>query len=356
MLLFQFIRSLDKKYALGLLLSVVLGAVAIYTDFFRESRPNLKYEVLSNTPVLDVREYVGALSILYAGNDINKNDQSLFVMTMRVVNDGRQDILKGSYDENDPPGFALTSGTIVESPELLTTSNDYLRRNLKLNLSSPQKVVFSNVIIESRESFVVKVLVLQDGIIRPDISPIGKVAGVKTITITYPYLENLEEPFWTLTFKGGLLIQVVRAVSYTLLSLLFIGMLGAIAKPVSDLFSKQNRIRLVEEFRKMSSTTFEAGDEFIFDSYINKGERELYDYESALLVGYRKEGEAAPSRPYFPRRDPDLVKGGLLKQTDAGIVVNENVRKTFDAFMQFLRDRGRFVELDKNPFYGFAPW
>jgi hypothetical protein len=72
----------DKKYAwslLGFALAVVFGAVLIYTEFIRERRPELRFERVSNTSVLDVRERLGNLEILYDGEDIQKAQKSLRV-------------------------------------------------------------------------------------------------------------------------------------------------------------------------------------------------------------------------------------------------------------------------------------
>jgi hypothetical protein len=103
----------DKKYAwslLGFALAVVFGAVLIYTEFIRERRPELRFERVSNTSVLDVRERLGNLEILYDGEDIQKAQKSLRVAVLRIVNDGSEDIHKNDFDDKAPLRFSVSDG------------------------------------------------------------------------------------------------------------------------------------------------------------------------------------------------------------------------------------------------------
>jgi hypothetical protein len=143
MSIFNSIRTLDNKFAwsfVGVLLALVFGGIGVYAGFFYERKPDVTFEVISNTPVFDVRENVSKLEVLFAGNNIKQSGQALRVITLRVINNGQQDILKTFYDENDPLGFSVVSGSLVEPPQLLYASNDYLARNLKLNLEPPATV------------------------------------------------------------------------------------------------------------------------------------------------------------------------------------------------------------------------
>ena len=78
----DFLNSIDKKYAwslLGVVLAVLFGGLTVYSEFVRDRKPKLRFEVVSNTGVLDVREELGQLEILYDGIDIKKSKQSLRV-------------------------------------------------------------------------------------------------------------------------------------------------------------------------------------------------------------------------------------------------------------------------------------
>ncbi len=122
MSLIGYIRDLDRKFAwsfLGVLLALLFGGIMIQREFFADSVPRLRYDILTSTPVLDVREDVSKLSVLFDGIDIRQQKKSLRVITVRVVNDSQKDILKGYYDEDEPLGLRLSTGRIIRSDLVL---------------------------------------------------------------------------------------------------------------------------------------------------------------------------------------------------------------------------------------------
>ena len=348
--LFQWFRKLEKRYALsflGFLLALVFGALAIYTSFFQERKPNLKYEILSNTPVLDIHEQLSKLSIVYAGRDIKESGQSLSVMTIRIINDGQQDILKSHYDENDPVGLAIVNGEIIETPELLYASNSYLQNNLRVMPETSYKIRFSNVILERGEFFILKLLIIQTGAsIPPDVGPVGKVAGIKEIEVTRPYKENFKQSFWIHTFGGNWLVQIIRIIAYTILSILaLLSLIG-----LSSIAEKVKRRLLVKKFKKEFRVTPSVSNNLLFDRYIRKGEGELYDFESLFLSLFPKEGEENKRvyRMIWPSKENDMVEIGLLNRSDSGLKINNEAQDIFDKFMGFLRMRHRLENLDNR--------
>ena len=89
----DFLNTIDQRYAwslLSVILALLFGGLAIYLGFFRDRKPELRFEIVSNTSVLDVREDLGKLEILYDGLDIKKSKQSLRVVVVRVDNPVRQ--------------------------------------------------------------------------------------------------------------------------------------------------------------------------------------------------------------------------------------------------------------------------
>lgn len=343
--LFKYLRAFEKKFALGLILAIGGTLLAIYTDFFREQRPNLKYEILSNTPVLDIHEQLGSLSILYGGKDIRQTGQSLYVITLRVVNDGRADILMGSYDDGDPLGFALPPTAFVERAEVLDASNDYLRRNVSVDIqhdASGPLVVFRKVILEHGESFIVKVLVLQSGDSEiPPLAPMGKVAGVKRTEITYPYRQSNQISFWGQTFGGGAVIQITRAVSYTIATVVLLILFGLAGTFISDKLDDRKRNRLVQSFRESFPGEINDDNEALLQIFINEGDRPLYRMESYLLIRVDKKHDMHKFRTVVPRIADRLVELKIIEKTGADWNVVEPNRMFFDSFISFLRANKR---------------
>lgn len=131
------LQNIEHKFSwsfIGFLLAIIFGLLTIYIGFLKESRPNLRFEILSNTSVLDVKEELTNLEIIYDGIDINKLNQSIRLIVFRVINVGQDDILKGYYDENDLFGFSIKNGKIIKT-EILNASNDYLDRSVHINIA-----------------------------------------------------------------------------------------------------------------------------------------------------------------------------------------------------------------------------
>ena len=146
------LNTIDKRWSLlGVILAVLFGGLTVYSEFVRNRKPELRFEVVSNTSVLDVREELGKLEILYDGLDIKKSKQSLRVVVVRVVNPSETDILMDHYDERVPLGFTVSNGELLRV-ELLEASNQYLMSNLRVSSPDSLRGVFVPVILESKES------------------------------------------------------------------------------------------------------------------------------------------------------------------------------------------------------------
>lgn len=133
------------------LLGTVAAVISIYAFLFQEKKTSLSYEVLANTNVLDIRAEVTKLDILYDRSSLKQGNQNLRIITVRVVNSGTENILNSFYDDNAPVGLGVSVGRIIEAPEILETSNTYLRSNLRISMDSVGVITFSKVILESRE-------------------------------------------------------------------------------------------------------------------------------------------------------------------------------------------------------------
>src|SRR5713101_3185507 len=177
------LNRLDKRYAWSLFgfgLAIVFGLLTLYTEFIRDRRPQLRFEVISDASVLDLRERLGDLEILYAGVDIEKAQKSLRIIVARVTNEGPSDILKSHYDDKAPLGFRVSRGTLLRA-EVLATSTPYLRQTLRVQTRIPDTALFEPIILEANEWFTVKSLILHAEGTRPELEPIGKIAGVRSI-------------------------------------------------------------------------------------------------------------------------------------------------------------------------------
>ena len=353
----KWLGELNKKVAwsfIGVIFALVFGILSVYSIFFQEKRTSLGFDVLSNTSVLDVREEIGKLEILYDGNDISKKDQSLRVITFRVINNGDKDILKGFYDDNAPLGFKVTNGEIIKF-EILDSSNEYLEENLNLKFVRDSEIEFSSVIIEVNEYFTVKVLVLHEKINLPDIIPKGKVAGVKRINVKELYKEQEGEPFFKRSLGGGFFVQVIRILVYFGGLIFFLILIIYLGDSISENFQRWKRRKVVNDFKNETIITLNNEDVELLRWYIDQdieilGELVLLFRKKSIkdyVFDNLKEGTAIAEEqmlssdaliPYhfLAKR---ALEAGFIKKSSDGYKIDQHIQDTLREFLRFLKNR-----------------
>ncbi|MXZ10999.1 MAG: hypothetical protein F4Y79_16335 [Gemmatimonadetes bacterium] len=311
------LNTIKNKYnwsLLGFIIALLFGSLAIYSEFFRDRKPQLRFEIVSNTSVLDVREDLGKLEILYDGLDIKKSKQSLRVVVVRVDNPGGTAILMGHYDKREPLGFTFSTGKLLRV-ELLEASNRYLMSNLRVSLTDSLLCVFEPVILESKDYFMFKALILHAQGWTPILSPQGKIAGIRTFYLTEQSSTESEKSYLHLVFAGGVWVQAARLVSYFfgLILLLF-----AVISPVlfiSGKFTRRKRKKHVKLFRRLTDIELQDKDEFLFSAYEDNGPHYIHAMEQ-LLSDKTKLKEAIDELPEQGDESESLYRSVGVGTTD----------------------------------------
>jgi hypothetical protein len=368
---FDRLHNIEKKYAftfLGFILAAIFGALSIYTTFYWDRNPQIRYTVNSILGVYDIREEVGKLDIIYDRINIREKKQMLSLITLNVANVGDDHLTKALYDNNDPLGFKLNGGILLKA-EISEASNSYLFKNLNISLESKEIVHFSPVIIDSGESYSVKILALHNENEFPEILPLGKIAGVKEIELIPWSKEASKIPFWKEVMSGGIFIHLTRAFSYFFVLILIGLTIGIPTAILSDVASKRKRKRHIRDFKSLSDISFKEEDDFIFESYLNRGEMYLMGIDNLLsskkrlkiaidrhLKHREKDGfdeiEYAELRRDYPFEQypvnfviPKLLDSGFVTKESAEIAINSHMQNTLKHFLRFLKGRG--VNLDR---------
>jgi hypothetical protein len=367
--------KLTETFTFGRLATIIIlfigliGALlTIYAFFFQERKIDLQYQIIANSNVLDIRAELTKLDILYNGNNLKQKNQNLRVINLRIINTGTEHILNTFYDDNDLLGFKVVDGEIIENPEVLDASNEYLKNNLIVTSDSTNLVRFSKVIIESREFFVLKVLILHKRGASPSIIPVGKVAGVSRIALVNKIEVTETKSFFKKVFEGNLWVQIAKSFFYFLIVLVAIIIIALSGAGISDLKDKVKRKKLVKEFISTSGFGFTRMDEVIFERYKKDGVGVISDMnkrlrdEKVLNEHYqnwlksKKENNVYRDMPVERiRRMPDerfflfdifnhMINDGLVVKEGNQLKINHAMKKTLNAFSSFLEEKG---ELEK---------
>ena len=370
MSIFSNFAQIDKKFAwsfLGFLLAIIFGSIAIYTEFVRDASPIIKYEVLSNTKILDVKEDVGGLSIIYNKEDIRKSRKTLSVLVLKVGNEGRSAILKSYYDNAAPLGLEINAGEIIKG-EVNSASTPYLQKNLKLTISSGTAVNFSDLIIEPNESFVVKFLILNPEQTSLTVTPIGKIANVKNILLVDQLSDQKTESFMSRVASGSVWVQLVRVPFYFLG---FAGVLLIIFAPIaviSDRLGKRKRGKIIKQFQAYTKNKYDDAGAKIYEYYREHGMQRLNRLRNvtsdnqvfnAFIARYHKQGlDHEKIAAIFPDEDMHIIIGddphkrrhgippalilkrllelGLVIKKDSGYLRNEDKINAMNEFVDFV--------------------
>ena len=367
MTVIQYIRDLDRRFAwsfLGVLLALLFGTITIYREFIEDKRPSLQYDVLTSTSVLDVKEQVSNLSVLFDGIDVRKQGLSLRVVGVRVLNDSTKDILKGYYDDKAPLGINISTGRIIKA-ELIDASNQYLRDNVTLDPDGDKAVLFPSVIIEAEQSFTFKLLVLHPQQETPTLKVVGKVAGIPSIPIREAYRDSNKVPFLKATFQGGFFAQALRLLAYTIGTIILLVVIIAPIVIISSKLDKGKRKKAVKQFKAVTNLELNESDEFIFTQYIEHGDALLLSMQQlisdpdnlakayARYQEHKKREDYPRVRPPLDRYEQDYVFGiwfysqriedyldaGIIRKKDDGLIVDDHLSTTLDHFIRFLRNK-----------------
>ena len=280
---FQKLKSIISRLEwslFGFMLAGVFGAITVYSEFFRDDRPSIQFEIISNSSVLDVREEIADLEIIHAGTDLRGSGQSLRVLVVRVANIGAEDILNSYYDSDAPLGFSVENGELI-SAEVQSASEAYLETQVQISIRDLSQVIFSPVILGSNSYFSVRVLVIHTESMLPRITPMGRVARVRSVSLVEAQAPQVGG-FWRQTFGGSVWNQVSRLLAYPV-ALILLGV--SIVWPVvsiSSALEKRCRKKKVELFKKNAGHDFLDEYSFLFENYINRGSYFLAQVGSVL--------------------------------------------------------------------------
>ena len=195
---------------LGVAVTVLLGIPALYVAL-HEKNPDIVFEIVADANVVDVHKPLKDLTVMFRGEDIQKNRQNLRIFTITVRNVGEVNVLQTAFDQNRPWGLQFPGSRIVDQPRLIDSNSDYIKDNLNPRVTEESIVGFSKIIFERGKYFTIEVQILHGADSPPPLKPIGKIAGVEEQRVVRA-TGSTQPTFWQRLFAGGALVLMVRVV------------------------------------------------------------------------------------------------------------------------------------------------
>ena len=328
---------------LGIIIAIFFGIYSIYSTY-EENKSEISFEIINEVNVLDVHEDVNNLTILFQGEDIQKKNLNLRIITFRIENSGNIDILQSHYDINGIWGIQVKNGDIIRT-KLTDSNSDYLNINLKPEIYNKQTIKLSKTIFEKGKYFTIELLVFHNKDESPEIISIGKIAGIDKITPVKLNLEN-ENTFITNLFYGTFFINIVRFVLFGVsLILLLIAFLLLIIK-IDKLKDKRKRKKEFESIVEQQTITFLSPDklDLLKDVYIEFGIPFMLGLISDLnspprLISDIKKWERG-KETFDGERIEMFFSEGILQLYLKGVIEidGDKIIPDPDKFIEFLKD------------------
>jgi hypothetical protein len=358
-------EKIKNKYTYKQLLTVAIGLIgvigslaSIYALLSSQRQVSLQCDIVSSTNVLDINTEISDLDILFKQSSLKDRNKNLKLVIFSVKNNGTEDILKTFYDDKAPFGINPLVGEIVEKPEIIEASNDYLNKNLDIKLDSTGIAYFSDVIIDASEQFTFKLLTLVDIGTEPKFEIIGKIAGINDKIQIGRFELEVELPFFRQVFLGDVWVQVVKGIIYFLIIVILIIIVAASTEKNSEKRKKKKRLKKIEEFKSLEKYNFKHIDSAIFELYKKEREDRLLSIQEDLkdvnLVKSKyvelkdklnKEKEESDKRKgyteeYYDIKDDieaidELINSGFIIQNNGDFIINEQMSETLNQFIKY---------------------
>lgn len=296
--------------AFTFLVGLGLALYALYFQIYGAT-PHITYSLTGGSDVLDVRRPVEDMAITYRGENIQVTNRNLRIMSVRVLNDGRKDILPADFDSGvwgirvrdcevvaarlvDSNSAFLTQKlqpilrdwTALQpgssSPSLRASREAALAADIGSPLPSRDIVPLKKVIFDREKYFVVELLVIYSKGRLPTLQPVGKVAGIDRLFVNDA--RRGKPGFGTEALSGGFAVQAVRALVYTAVVLILLLAALLVGLGASEMWRRAARRRRERQVKGLELRSILEGplNAYLVDRYIAEGLSSLRGLRSLL--------------------------------------------------------------------------
>jgi len=264
----------------------------------------------------------------------------------------------------------VQNARIIEA-RLINSNSEYIKSKLNPDVIEDDKIKLNKIIFEKGKFFVLELLVIHEKVLKPDIIPFGKIAGIDRIVIVKSWEEEEKETFMARLFYGNVFIHFLRFIGYFLVLIVIGVTFGLSASKFSALINKRkSELRKIEIIKAFGNASLQGKSKgkFLFEYYIKHGEEnikrlnELLKDKERLILDIKKfevdrkfiekhgllrpdlETVTPSSEREFIRRayyveSPigKLVEDGVIKLGDANKVnIEKGFMRALDEFLKYL--------------------
>jgi len=357
-----FVKKIPWSF-ISVVIALISVVFAIYSWVY-ERQPSISFEITNEANVLDVHKPLKDLNISFQGEDIQEKNLNLRILTIRIENIGRENILQNHYDLHDIWGFQAVDGKIIEV-RLMDANSEYLKENLNPRLFKEDTVQFTKTIFGKGKFFTLEALILHTRDTLPAIIPIGKIAGIDRVVAKKSWLEKEKQNFLEKLFAGNPLVQIIRPIVYLIVWILFLIIAVYSTMGIRGLWGKIKKASRRKEIKRhFGKGTLEEGGKKkrLFDTYVSEGPGNIKNLQKFLededahhqaVVGYksleeyrkRRKEKREPLPEYKEYRFMDLVIYPLIKDSvmtigrDKKVRIAPEFKEAYDELLRLLETK-----------------
>jgi hypothetical protein len=248
------LRTLRKNLISGTAIGILIGAIGLYYELWG-SRTHMTVDIAAESNVLDVKHPLPELTILFQGKDLEQERSDLRILTLRVINDGTVNIHEDDFDSRLPFGVLVNGGQIVRA-QVVGSNSDYLADNIHVQVISPNQVSLAKIIFDKGSFVTLQILVIEPKSSNLEIRPLGKIAGLSSISVSNSFQTGAQPGLLTQIFEGSTVVQILRALAYSILTLIAVVLIAILIAGITSIpgtFARFKRKRLATELRRIGS-------------------------------------------------------------------------------------------------------
>jgi len=361
------LRSLERKYPWSILGFVLTLLIYFSAGYLKDNRARLYIDIETDTAVVDIKEEIPNLRILYNDVDIRKKKLSLRILKLKIINDSGTDILKTFYDPKAPVSLSIDSGRIV-SAELIEAGNEYLKKNFMLRKINNKELYFNDVIFDAESFVLIKLLVLHSDKSLPKIITGGHIAGITSIPVR-DYSKIKDRRSWTEKIFEGI-FSIVRAIIIITFGIIALALL--IGLPMNFIGNRKKK-RLVKEYRNYVDFELSNIDEALLSEFEDQGERHIYginhlisneDLLNNVCTEYTRQtqrfeaGVNGENLPKLIKTDGDdipnvraqtirvLIKNNIITKSGERWILNPSAEYSINKLTNYLKAKGLMKDIE----------
>lgn len=246
-------NSIIKTIISGSAWSFIGVLIAVAFFYWQEYRNpfDFRIELVDEFNLVEVKGKLSDLKILYKNDDILESQREIKVVRINLNNAGKT-ILQSYYDQLEPFGLRFFKSKILDA-EVTSSNSEDLKEKLIESFSSTDNteyddLILSKVIFDQDDFAALKVTLLQSAKDDLIISPLGKLANIKSLKVS-KIKEEVREPVSPWFYIVG---------GYFGFLIFLIGIIGII-----EFSEKRNKNKKIKKFKEKYRPLNETEEEIV---------------------------------------------------------------------------------------------